>query len=145
MIVRAALAAALLLAACARGPDPAAAAPAPEAPPPRPSAPAPAPAGEASWGEPESGLVKKLFRTRHAEVKRCYEAALAREPSLRGRFTLRFTISPGGALEDVSVAGSTFGRREVPECVAAVVRRWRTPFRPAEPVAVEYPFRFAPR
>lgn len=152
MLARAA-AAALLLAACSREPPPAPAAPG-AATPASPPSPAGKPAAsEPDWGEPEAGEVKALFRARAAEVKRCYESALAQEPTVSGRFTLRFTIAESGALRDVSVVGSTFGRsaacpescRRVPECVAEGVRRWRTPFRPAEPVTVEYPFRFAPR
>ncbi len=52
-------------------------------------------------------------------------------------------IAEGGELRNVSVAESTFRRRDVPDCVAAVVRRRRTPFRPDEPVVIEYPFRFS--
>jgi hypothetical protein len=58
---------------------------------------------------------------------------------------LRFTILESGALSDVAAARSTFRRADVPACVAGVVRGWRTPFRPAEPVEVEYPLRFSPR
>jgi hypothetical protein len=43
------------------------------------------------------------------------------------------------------VAKSTFRTREVPSCLAGVVRGWRTPFRPGEPVDVEYPLDFGPR
>jgi hypothetical protein len=101
-------------------------------------------AREETWGEPDAAKVKKLFERRFAEVKRCYATVLESEPTTRGKFTLRFVIAPGGELREVSVASSTFRRRDVPDCVAATVRRWRTPFRPQEPVAIEYPFRFTP-
>lgn len=141
---------ALAISACGREPPPApAAAPAPAATPepsPPPAAPARAAArAEPDWGEPDLAKIQRLFRQRFPEVKRCYEAALAQDEGASGRFTLRFTILTSGALDEVSAARSTFRRRDVPACVAEVVRRWRTPFRPAEPVAVEYPFRFTPR
>ncbi len=50
-----------------------------------------------------------------------------------------------GAIRYASVARTTFPTRRVPTCVLEVVRRWKTPFRPAEPVVVEYPFAFSPR
>ncbi len=148
-MLRTALVAVLVLASCKREPAPATPAPAPQGSV-TPAAPAlppdrPPVARPEDWGEPDMPKVRKLFEARFAEVKRCYEAALAQEPTVRGKFTLRFTIVESGAIREVAVAGSTFRRREVPDCVAAVVRRWRTPFRPDEPVAVEYPFRFSPR
>jgi outer membrane biosynthesis protein TonB len=99
----------------------------------------------AGWGEPDMPKVQKLFKQRFAEVKRCYEAELQQHQDARGKLTLRFTIAESGAIRGVSVARSTFARRDVPACVAEVVGRWTTPFRPAEPVEVEYPFSFAPR
>jgi TonB family protein len=89
--------------------------------------------------------VRRLFEARHAEVKRCYEAELQQHADARGKLTLRFTIAESGAIRDVAVARSTFRRPDVPSCVEQVVRRWKTPFHPGEPVEVEYPFSFTPR
>ncbi len=82
---------------------------------------------------------------RAGEVRRCYETALAGNPAVRGRLTLRFTIAETGALTGVAATRSTFSRRDVPSCIEDVVRGWKSPFRPAEPVEVEYPFSFSPR
>jgi hypothetical protein len=89
--------------------------------------------------------VQKLFASRFAEVKRCYEAELQRHPDARGKLALRFVIAEDGAIRHVTVPSTTFRRPDVPGCGVEVVGRWRTPFRPAEPVEVEYPFRFSPR
>jgi hypothetical protein len=146
----AALAVLVLLSACKReAPAPAVsplASPAPSsprAPPAEPPHPLYAPAPD--WGEPDTPKVRKLFEARFAEVKRCYEAELQKHPDARGKLTLRFTIVESGALRYVTVAKTTFQRRDVPSCVVAVVRRWKTPFHPDEPVEVEYPFSFSPR
>jgi outer membrane biosynthesis protein TonB len=118
-------------------------------PPPAPAAPTAASAPSyppiGSWGEPDAAKLKKLFEKRFAEVKRCYEAELQRHPDARGKITLRFRVVESGALRDVEVAKSTFARKDVPACVAEVVGRWTTPFRPDEPVEVEYPLSFTPR
>jgi hypothetical protein len=154
-LARAAVAAALL-AACSR--DPAAPAAAAAAPTPSPApvtgaAPAPSPsppargAARAEAPAPELTLAafKSFTKKRSAEVRRCYEAALANETSLRGKLTLTFAILPGGGVSEVRVARSTFRSATVPSCIAAVVRAWKTPFRPAEPVEVEYPIDLRPR
>ena len=148
---RAAILPLLLVLACDREPvrAPAASAVAPSGPagpgtaPREPPHPLHAPAPD--WGEPDRAKVETLFRSRFAEVKRCYEAELQRHPDARGRLTLRFEIVESGALRHVSVAKTSFERRDVPDCVVGVVRRWKTPFHPREPVEVEYPFSFSPR
>lgn len=35
-----------------------------------------------------------------AEVRRCYEAALASDETLRGKLTVTFAILPGGGVSD---------------------------------------------
>jgi hypothetical protein len=123
-----------------------AAVPAPRAVAARPAArPPPAEPPAASWGEPDMGKIRRLFKERFPEVKRCYEGALQKDAAARGKFTLRFTIAEGGTLRSVKTVRSTFARPDVPSCVADVVRRWKTPFRPAQPVEVEFPLAFSPR
>src|SRR5512133_2184115 len=98
-----------------------------------------------NWGETDMPKVRKLVEARFAEVKRCYEAELQKHPDAKGKLTLRFTIVESGALRYVTVAKTTFKRRDVPGCIVEVVRRWKTPFHPNDPVEVEYPFSFSPR
>lgn len=88
---------------------------------------------------------RSFTRTRSGEVRRCYEAALAKDQALRGKVTLRFAILPSGAVSEVRVARSTLRSRPVSTCLVAVVRGWKTPFRPPEPVDVEYPIDLRPR
>lgn len=139
--------AAVALAACAKDP-----APAPRALQSAPAAaPSPAPAArpfrrdEAPAPELTLASFRAFTKKQNAEVRRCYEAALANEPSLRGKLTLSFSILPGGGVSEVRVARSSFRSHAVPSCVASAVRGWRTPFRPEEPVDVEYPLDFGPR
>lgn len=97
---------------------------------------------------PPPALTLESFRafaeTRREEVARCYEAALAGEPALHGRLQLAFPVLPTGAIGAVEVASSTFAGDAVPACVRGAVTRWRTPFRPDEPVGIEYPLVFSP-
>jgi outer membrane biosynthesis protein TonB len=126
-------------------PAPALATPAAAASPPPSAAPRAAPQAPA---RPPPELTAAAFRRfadgRRREVRRCYDAVLQRDPTLHGKLKLAFSILPSGAIEDVEVTSSSFRTRAVPTCVAAVVRTWKTPFRPEEPVGIEYPFSFAP-
>jgi TonB family protein len=76
-------------------------------------------------------------------IKACYENQLKRNPGLRGKIRVRFTILETGGLSDVVAAESSLGSPEVAACIIGTMRSWRTPFRPAGTVTVEYPFVFS--
>jgi hypothetical protein len=102
-------------------------------------------AGEAPGAEVLSaGSLARFVRGRQAELRACYEEALARAPVLRGRVILRFTIRPDGTVGDVLPWYDSLGGGVAQPCLAGRVAAWQTPFRPLEPVPVEYPFAFAP-
>jgi hypothetical protein len=85
-----------------------------------------------------------FVRARMALIKACYESALKRNPQLKGRISVRFTILATGAIADVSAAHGSLASPEVARCIVGTVRAWRTQFRPSGPVTVEYPFVFSP-
>jgi outer membrane biosynthesis protein TonB len=91
----------------------------------------------------QSGLAA-FVRARMGLIKACYENALKRNPGLRGKLSIRFTILETGGLADVQAAVTSLGSPEVAACIMNTMRTWRTPFRPTGPVTVEYPFVFAP-
>ena len=84
-----------------------------------------------------------FVRARMSAIKACYENQLKRNPSLRGRVRIRFTILETGGLADVTAVENTLGSAEVVSCIVGTMRSWRTPFRPAGTVQVEYPFVFS--
>jgi TonB family protein len=77
-------------------------------------------------------------------IKACYESALKRNPKLKGKIAIRFTILETGGLADVSAAQNSMGAADVASCIMNTMRSWRTQFRPSGPVVVEYPFVFSP-
>jgi hypothetical protein len=89
--------------------------------------------------------MQQFASNRLGPVQACYQAALARMPKLAGRVTLGFSILPDGTLDRVVVVQDELGGTGVAACVRSKVGTWRTPFRPAQAVTVEYPFQFAPR
>jgi hypothetical protein len=85
-----------------------------------------------------------FVRARMGLIKACYENALKRNPALKGKISIRFTILETGGLADIQAAVNSLGSPEVAACIMNTMRTWRTQFRPDGPVTVEYPFVFAP-
>ncbi len=92
----------------------------------------------------DQGKLGAFVRARMGLIKACYENALKRNPSLKGKISIRFTILETGALSEVSTAQNSLGAPEVAACIMNTMRSWRTQFRPSGPVTVEYPFVFQP-
>jgi hypothetical protein len=92
----------------------------------------------------DQGKLGAFVRARMGLVKACYENALKRNPSLKGKISFRFTILETGALADIATAQNSLGSAEVAACIMNTMRSWRMPFKPSGPVTVEYPFVFQP-
>ena len=92
----------------------------------------------------DQGKLGAFVRARMGLIKACYENALKRNPALKGKISIRFTILETGALSDISTAQNSLGSAEVASCIMNTMRSWRTQFRPSGPVTVEYPFVFQP-
>jgi hypothetical protein len=82
-------------------------------------------------------------RARMGLIKACYDSALKRNPTLKGKISIRFTILETGGLADVTAALNSLASPEVASCIVSTMRAWRTQFRPSGPVTVEYPFVFS--
>jgi hypothetical protein len=85
----------------------------------------------------------QFVRARMGALKACYESQLKRNPALRGKIRIRFSVLETGAIADAVAVENGLGSPEVAACIVATLRTWRTPFRPTGPVTVEYPFVFA--
>ncbi len=85
-----------------------------------------------------------FVKARFGLIKACYENALKRNPNLKGKVSIRFTILETGGLSDINAAVNSLGSPEVAACIMNTMRTWRTQFRPSGPVTVEYPFVFTP-
>jgi TonB family protein len=85
-----------------------------------------------------------FVRARKSAIQACYERELKRNPSLKGRVVVRFTITPQGTTSDVDIEENTLGDDAVASCIRTVIRGWRFPFKPDSDVPVAYPFVFAP-
>jgi len=97
-----------------------------------------------------SGLPKDVINAvvqRHrAEIRACYDAALQRNPNLRGKVVVAFMIQPNGIVSFAGVKESTMGDSGLQNCIVSRVRTWVFP-KPEAPVVTEvsaYPFYLNP-
>lgn len=92
-------------------------------------------------GSLDKDIIRRIVRAHINEVRYCYNQGLARDPSLSGKVSIRFTVSTTGSVAVSEVADSTIADEGVSNCIAKAVRRWTFP-KPTGGgvVVVTYPF-----
>lgn len=104
----------------------------------------------AGAGSIEQNAVANIMRTRTNVVRACYQNQLAREPLLRARVRVRFTIDAAGLVTQasstaVAEAGDPDRVSDLARCVEGIIRGTTFPARAgASPAEVSMPFVFAP-
>jgi outer membrane biosynthesis protein TonB len=93
--------------------------------------------------EPDASGVRHFVRGHLRAVRDCYDRALKKNPGRGGKALLRFTVGTCGQVDAVRVVSRTGDVSEAASCVEQLARGWRTSFRPAAPVGVEYPLSFS--
>ncbi len=86
----------------------------------------------------------RYVRSRKAAIQGCYEKELKRNPSLKGKVVVRFTITKMGRASEIGIEEDTMGNEAVGSCIKAIIRGWVFPFKPEDDVPVAYPFVFSP-
>ena len=86
----------------------------------------------------------RYVKQRLKAIQNCYEKELKRNPTLKGKVVVRFSILPSGRSGEIEVEENTLGNEAVGACIRTVVRGWIFPFNPPANVAVAYPFLFSP-
>jgi TonB family protein len=95
-------------------------------------------------GSLAADVIRRVVRRHLAEVRHCYEQGLTAQPDMSGTVSVRFIISPTGAVTTSTISGSSLGSARVEGCVATAVRRWSFPAPDGGGmVAVTYPFTLA--
>lgn len=77
-------------------------------------------------------------------IRRCYELALAANPALTGKITVRFVIGRDGATRSASAGPPDFPDPLLLRCVEKVISALRFPAPEGGDVHVTYPFSFVP-
>ena len=87
--------------------------------------------------------VNKIIGQRMGAVKGCYERALRRDPTLKGKLVIRFTISGSGKVTAARAVQNEL-TSEVGECVSEAFKRFRFPQPDGGTLTMESPFMFLP-
>jgi serine/threonine-protein kinase len=116
-------------------------------PAPKAHAPAPAaPAAAASKPAPAAGMdpvkTQAFVKAHLPEVQRCYERGRMDEPDLKGRVTLKISVSESGGVTSAAVDTSTLHSSSVESCIANTVKGWKFPAPNGGPAIISYPFNF---
>lgn len=94
-------------------------------------------------GKIDKEAIRRVIKSNERQVRACYEAALNRQPDLKGRLLLRWKIGDLGKVYEASVKESSLGSTAVANCVLRRLRTWRFPEPPPGVEGeVEYPFVF---
>jgi hypothetical protein len=69
------------------------------------------------------GMLAQIQSSYISRMRRCYEKALAKEPSLRGTVTLTFTVSSYGRVDGTAIGIAP----KVDACLTSALSSWRFP------------------
>jgi FHA domain-containing protein len=86
-------------------------------------------------------IIRRVIRSHRDQIKYCYSKELTRHPNLRGKVSIKFTISPKGFVTQATVSATSLKNSTVERCMTQKIRTWKFP----EPkgggiVIVNYPF-----
>lgn len=101
-------------------------------------------AAEVESSDVDRDALARYVRARLKAIQNCYEKELKRNPSLKGKVVVRFTITPAGRTGEIEIEENTLGNEAVGACIRTVIRSWVFPFKPDDEVPVAYPFVFSP-
>ena len=76
--------------------------------------------------------VVQTVRSHMRALQDCYKQQLKKNPGLKGKIIVRFTINPAGSVIFASVVSSTFNNQVLESCIVKRVRQWRD-FPPSDP------------
>ncbi|MBN1349668.1 TonB family protein [candidate division KSB1 bacterium] len=68
--------------------------------------------------------VSEIVNKHNAAIQTCYQRELKRNPNLKGKVVVRFTIIPSGKVQDVKLVSSTINNDRVERCIINRIRRW---------------------
>lgn len=92
-------------------------------------------------GALDKSIIRRIVRSHINQVRHCYNQGLVKDPNLRGRVSVQFTIGPTGKVPASVVGSTTLSDRSTANCVAKAVKRWKFPRPPGGGnVIVTYPF-----
>ena len=94
-------------------------------------------------GSRSAADIMKVVRQRTPGLRHIYNNCLKKKPGFQGRVTLKFTISPDGKINNISIASSTTGFSEFDNEIKNAVGRWTFSKIQSGNTTVSIPFTFS--
>ncbi len=69
-------------------------------------------------------LFQKVIRLHENEIRHCYNVALLKDKTLKGRVTTVFLVSPNGIVKKALIKDSTLNNPEVEQCIVEHIENW---------------------
>ncbi len=92
--------------------------------------------------ERSTRAISRVVAAHTGAIRYAYNRELRKNPALRGKIVLRFTISPGGEVTDCSVEETAMKWQPLEDTLVKMVLKWKFPAIPEGTVTVRYPFVF---
>ncbi|HHO52141.1 MAG TPA: AgmX/PglI C-terminal domain-containing protein [Deltaproteobacteria bacterium] len=96
-------------------------------------------------GTLDRSLIAEVIKRHLSQIQYCYQRELVKEPGLKGKIVIKFTVTSDGTVDSASLEDSTMDNVSVEQCIVRQFMRMQFP----EPrgggiVIVSYPFLFSP-
>ncbi len=79
--------------------------------------------GKSAGRSPEE--VMKVVNSHASAIEYCYQRAIRKNPSLKGKVSVRFIIKANGSVGSIKILASTLGDLSVERCIKTKVKSWR--------------------
>jgi len=86
--------------------------------------------------------IQEVLYNHVSAIRYCYERELKRNPSLKGKISVRITVAPNGHVKDASIVSSTLNNERVERCILARIRLWKD-FKPIDTEDGDVTFRYS--
>jgi len=84
--------------------------------------------------------IQEVLLSHVPAIRYCYERELRRNPTLKGKVSVRITVTPDGSIKDATIVSSTLNNERVERCILARIRLWKD-FRLIDPSEGDVTFR----
>lgn len=100
--------------------------------------------GTESKGRLPPEQIQRTIKQHMGAFKQCYDAGLKKNPAMKGRLTMKFTIDPEGRAKHAVAAESSLGDDDVVACILGELRKLTFPKPEGGIVSVAYPLELSP-
>jgi len=69
--------------------------------------------------------VTRIVLNHNRSIQDCYKQSLKKQPDIKGKVVVRFSVTPGGAVDRVEVVNSTIDYEPMIRCIVNRIRRWK--------------------